>query len=569
MNKIKFLVFLGIIVTFAAKAQNNFGIDYFHIKEYAIAKKYFEQQYAQNPTKLNYYLGEISFAQGKTDEAKSYYTKGLAANPEDPFNAIGLAKIELKNNSTAAEASFTSIQKRNPNNIDVKLAIGYAYLDNGLSDKAKDKVSEAQKIDKNNPMVYILAGDIYNAAKNVGEAVRNYEMAIYFDKNFPLSYIKEAEIYEHSINWKEAVDKLNTIIKIHPDYIIAYRTLGRLYATNREYESAIEAFKTYFASGNATLDDITQYVIALYFAKQYDGVNQQIQQGLTLDPSHFVLNRLQFYTATNLNDTVNSIKYAQHFFTLRNGSANDYIAKDYAMYANALKTAQMYDEAIAQYKKAIAIDSNNEELYKDMSTVIASTGQYGYAGDVYKKYIEKAEGKATIADYNQLGKFYYTAGSLRNAADTALLLAWQHNDELLNEIAHSSQQKDSLLKDKYYFLTKAVAYYLHGADSAFAVVVENLPKIYTGYLWRARVNAALDPKSEMGLAKPYYEKVIEIQEGKEPSPTTNSTLIEANGYLGYFYLVKDDRPNARLYYGKVLVLDPKNANATNALNALK
>ncbi|MEG2071273.1 MAG: hypothetical protein RR034_07870, partial [Bacteroidales bacterium] len=115
-----------------------------------------------------------------------------------------------------------------------------------------------------------------------------------------------------------------------------------------------------------------------------------------------------------------------------------------------------------------------------------------------------------------------------------------------------------------------VPYYLAQANQSFDTVIQRVPTGYTGYLWKARTNSLLDPDSEMGLAKPYYEKTIEILiEKKESTPIINNSLIEAYSYLGYYYYLKNDNANTLVYWNKVLELDPKNTNANAVLKTLK
>ena len=70
-----------------------------------------------------------------------------------------------------------------------------------------------------------------------------------------------------------------------------------------------------------------------------------------------------------------------------------------------------------------------------------------------------------------------------------------------------------------------------------------------GYFWRARVNAILDPNTELGLAKPYYEKVVEILE-KTNTAERKKEMIEAYQYLGYYYYLKEDMTNSLIYFNK-------------------
>src|SRR4028118_1451659 len=71
------------------------------------------------------------------------------------------------------------------------------------------------------------------------------------------------------------------------------------------------------------------------------------------------------------------------------------------------------------------------------------------------------------------------------------------------------------------------------ADSSFSKVTQLVPTYIPGFLYKARVEANLDPESTKGLAKPTYEKVIQLSEA-DPSKN-GKNLVEAYGYLGYYY----------------------------------
>ena len=116
------------------------------------------------------------------------------------------------------------------------------------------------------------------------------------------------------------------------------------------------------------------------------------------------------------------------------------------------------------------------------------------------------------------------------------------------------------------------AYYLNSqlveADSAFTKLIELQPAMMVGYQWQTKVKANQDPTSEQGLAKPYYEKIIEI--GSVNPEKNKDMLVEAYGYLGaYYYNVKHDKAATIPYYEKILELKPDDADAKENLRILK
>src|SRR5438045_5416072 len=76
------------------------------------------------------------------------------------------------------------------------------------------------------------------------------------------------------------------------------------------------------------------------------------------------------------------------------------------------------------------------------------------------------------------------------------------------------------------------------ADSAFAKVNELTPKYASGFLWRAEANSHIDSTSAMGLAKPHYEKYIEVATADTAgmaSAKYKGGLIEGYRYLASYY----------------------------------
>lgn len=109
---------------------------------------------------------------------------------------------------------------------------------------------------------------------------------------------------------------------------------------------------------------------------------------------------------------------------------------------------------------------------------------------------------------------------------------------------------------------------LQAADSVFALVAEQAPDSYLGDMWRARTHSAMDPETTEGLAKPYYEKVVDVLLAQN-EPRYNSALIECYSYLGYYYLLKSDYATSKEYWNKILAIDPTNATANKALDGIK
>jgi Tfp pilus assembly protein PilF len=94
------------------------------------------------------------------------------------------------------------------------------------------------------------------------------------------------------------------------------------------------------------------------------------------------------------------------------------------------------------------------------------------------------------------------------------------------------------------------------------------PAMAIGFSWRAKTKANLDPDQTQGLAKPDFEKVVEI--GSVNPEKNKNDLYDAYNYMAsYFYNVKHDKATTITYYEKMLQLKPDDATVKENLTILK
>lgn len=530
---------LSIMISISALGQNQ-GADLISLGELKMARDYFMKRMRQAPAESNYYLGEIAFKEGNLAEAKANYEAGLAADPESALNAVGLAKLQIKTNFKETEKQLKDIQKKNKKDVNVILAIAGAYLDNGMKEKAQEIVKDAYKADKKNPYPYMFEASILEKENKVGEAAQLYDQAIYFDPNCAIAYMKGARVYE-SINKELAIEKLKQVIALQPDNKLALSELASFYQREGKYTEAIKIYKSYVKDGDYGVEDLRRYAAAEYFTKNYDESVRLLKEGLEKTPNDFVLNRLLMYNYNDNKDYEAGAAAGAKFFSLPLSKGDSILKSDYDNYAKILIELGDKKGAAEQYRKEVALSPTDKDLYKSIVEVCANYKMYPEAAEFYEKYIELHADSADAQNYFQLGR-YYLMGGAAAARDTVTMSA------------EEAKAKSIELYKK--------------ADEQFAVVAERVPDSHLGYYNRAQTNYSMDPESEAGLAKPHYEKTIEVILAKgNLEESDKKILVEAYSYLSYyFYLQFDksgkaaDKAEVKTYAGKVLELDPENAN---------
>lgn len=475
-------------------------------------------------------LGEIYFALDMPDSAAYYYGKGLEANPNSIANRIGQAKLKIKSDPKAAEAVFKEIVGgKNKKNPEYYTRIGQAYLDNGMLEEAVEYAEKAKQASTKYADAYLLHGDIYAAQKIAGKAAEQYEQALYFDRAHRQSYIKYARLYS-GVNAERAIEMLDKLLALDAQSAIAYRELAEVYYANNQFSKAAQAYEKFVDLDSFYSEsEMVKYATILFYNKEFKKSGRIALEVLKRNPKNFVMQRLLMYNAVELKDYNLAIDYADNFMS--QGDSAKYIYLDYMYYGNLLSKVGEKEKAYKQLEKALEVDPSKVEMYKELGNMYEADGDYENAIRQHTQFIEKGGDKVALGDHFALGRLNYFA-----AGDT--LPAYVANR----------------------------AKYLAGADSAFTHVIERAPDNYLGYFWRARTNSLKDPNSELGLAKPDYEKVIEILSEKGTNP---KQLIEANSYLGYYYYINGKLAESIPYWESILLIDPEHAVAKQALEGIK
>jgi len=485
----------------------------------------------------------------------------------------------LKKDAGSGDIALYNLHRKNSKNLDIVIAIGRAYLDNGMFEKAEVKLKEARSIHNKNAKVNIFDGDILVAkkeAKALGDAAGKYEQALYFDPNNCLVYFKLAAIYER-ISPSSSIENLEKSIGTCPDYKIAYSILGRIYAQNLHYTKAIDVFQTYFnLTDQYTIDDIEKYARSHFFSKNYEEAKVLVEKGLKINPNHFVLNRYLMYIFVETENFEDGLEQVKKFFSLRQDT--NYISMDYTMHASMLKKLERYNEAIEQYNIAIKTNPEEIELYKEAIDIAKSKKDYGLAAAYYKVFMAKKveqnkkikpDYESEVVDIYSLAYNYYLAGA--NISKTPQLAGELiKNESIINNIIAENAEVniDSLKTDILYFSKQYSLYNLRKADSVIDVLIEQTPNIYTGYRLKALTKYASNSDMKLGSAKPYYEKVVEIITAMEDMSSLEPVLLEAYNYLSVHSFYIGDKQNAIFYCNKVLEIDPENKTAKQVLDEL-
>lgn len=542
-------LFFSLFSAGVKAADNRVGIDLYESGMIGAAKVFFLNNLLvltdnDGQAEACYYLGECYLMLEQRDSARFYYDKGAALQPEYPYNRVGQATLKIKDDPTGAEALLKDAvgTKGYKKDATLQVAIARAYLHEKDVTKAMEHVNRAKELDGKSGLPYLVEGDILAMEGKMGDACAKYETAVYFSPDCLGAYLKQAQLYM-STNRSLSLEKLNKVCEISPDFCGAYCSLGELNEMAGNSKAAAENYTKFIRSGYYDTENLLRYAGILYFDKQYSEMLPVLEQVLKERPDNLVAKRLYAYCLAKREDGAKCLEAIRHF--IESTPEEHQIYQDFLCYAEQLMANKNYNDAVVYYGKAMQADVKHQELNKEIADIFVKTNQLDSAVVYYNHYIDFVQ-EPSAEDLLKLGKCYYNMA----CKDTVMV-----------------EQKAELVK----------------ADSLFAALSEKVPGSYVGYFWRARVNSMLDPETMQGLAKPYYEKVVEI--GLTNVDRYKRELIESYKYLGYYHYViadaittknngnpdpaKGEYSEAKEFFSKVLTLDAKDEIALQALESIK
>jgi predicted Zn-dependent protease len=469
-----------------------------------------------------FYYGENFFKNDQPLKANEQYQKAAEVNATSPFGYVGLGKVQwFAGKQAEAKANFfkaTTLAAGKNAAVLMKIAEAYTNAETKNLPEALTLLTQAAKLDPKNPEVFILTGDVYLEQNEGTKAIENYEKAGALDARSPRALLKQGQVWNRAKNYNLAIETYKKAKLIDSSFAPAYREMAEIYLRAGQFANAAYNAKRY-TDINKDCSALGRYAGMAYEAKQYKESVAAAQEAQKCDPNNNYLNRYLAFSQYETADYVNGLISSDAFFAKVTPEIK-VLPKDYEYHAKLLSKNGKDSLAILDYKKAMELQGDKVDFNSEIGAAYIKMKKYPEAIEAYKKKL--ASGKGNANDDFGIGRAYFFGKDYINA------------------------------------------------DSAFAKLIQAQPELWTGYFWRARAKSNQDPKNEKWLAKEDFEMFISKVK-PEDSEKQKKELIEAYNYLAAYYADKsrNDCPNVKKYFQKILELDPANAQAKKVIAGLK
>ena len=437
---------------------------------------------------------------------------------QDVDYGTALAPVTQALKSKAANAgdlakSYIKEFKKNPEAI---IALGNSYL--AVKDLVKaDEMAElaltrTKKDLKNQANAYILNGAleaVKDESGNGGGAASHYATAMSLDPKNPMGYTRYASVYR-KINPKLVEETYNKLKAEIPDYPIEAEAGHSFFSANK-FDLA---FSNYSKCNIQSLDEgkMVEYLISAIQLRKYAEALNIANTGSNKFAENATFKQLGLWSAVETEKYDEAISIAEKYMQMK-GDKN---ATDYTYYGKALLGAKKFQEAIAQFEKAMEVDNKAVEPLAKISEAYTGLNNPDKALEYSELYMQKNP-NATPSDYAKMAQIYV-------------------------------EKKD---------FSKALGIY----DK----MAEKFPQIAG---WTYMIASSVADKSgnpELGAA--YNQKIIDMLGNKaDRDEDETGYLKQALRLIGYYYWSeKNDLEKAKPYYEMLIKIDPNDGNAKAAL----
>lgn len=519
------------------------GIDFYKIGKLDDAQELLERNLDKaetNKAEAYYYLGQVALKKGDTGTAKSYYDKGVQANPNFALNYVGQGAVALKNgNAKEAENLFKQAEKLAKKDPKLAIAIANAYYmadANAYAKQIDKQKKNAFKWNANDPDYYIFVGDDLAHKQEWGQAAGQYELAFQREPANIESRVKFSNV-DFFLNENRAVEALEELLDLVPNSALVQRELAEKYyeasSIKGNVGKAVEHYGTYYNNPNHFAKDEIRYAQLLWMSKDFDKA-EEVCDGLianATDPSNkFFGYRLKFYSQCGEQDWEDAAETGAKFFALPANERTPYSVTDYSYYATALNRTNRGAEAVATFEKAIQQYPDNADLRSQLANVYNASKDYVKAAEVLQGIVNS--GNYDAAD------LYRLANAYRKVADNT-------TDDAVKQNAISK------------------------ARSAINGAIEKEPNDLSNLNMLAQVELSAENNEYTGGALNAYKNLIDAVNKNPGDENANYYYMMGYRYLATYYSKQGQMPVAKDYYIKWLQYDPENENLRKFVEQLK
>lgn len=367
-------------------------------------------------------LGLSHFKTGQIEKAEEPLREALTAAPDDPEILGSLTRLLITQDKIDAALKLAErAVEANPEDNELSLVVVEAYLAAGNHKKALQLAEIACKKDETDARGWLLQAKAQDQSNDRVNAETSFRHAAELDPSLKEAWEWLLNVAETSNNALKIVRFAEPLLGMEPDNADLWRKVGQAHSKLGTSHDALIALDRAVRAGDnsrETLSDLITLATQLSETeKLVDYLERAVGKGdvdialqLQLIDGYFQLGReetarreLEAVNMNQIHDAGQIAKLADQLISLGlYQNAVDLLSRQTHTHDDNLisKLGDAYrwlgrlEDAVEAYKKALAIDSSNHELWAEMGFCHESLGNREQATESYKHALEHAEKNA-------------------------------------------------------------------------------------------------------------------------------------------------------------------------------
>ncbi|HZY63829.1 MAG TPA: tetratricopeptide repeat protein [Edaphobacter sp.] len=388
-------------------------------------------------------LANALLAQGKLDDALKLFNQIVADEPQDAQSQIHISEIERRQGHyNTALATLEKAKKLAPDSLELSYNEALIYDSLGRYDEATGVltklVTDTAHADgkytdgeKSNRAIFLdRLGIIYREQNKTAEAVDAYKQMAAMGGDYAKNgYQGQVDAYRDAHMWKEATAAAAAAAKAQPkDHGVQLMYAGQL-ADTGQADQGIALAKAQLSPTGTTPDDRDTY---LALAQIYTRLKRWPDAAAALDNASGLAKKPDeklyvYFLRGVLADRQKHYDEAEaEFHKALAIDPNNATILNYLGYMLADRGVKL-PEALVMIRKAVELDPQNGAYLDSLGWVYFKSGQYALAEENLLKASQRISTDPTVHDH--LGEVYEKTGNLKMAVEQ-----WQRS---MSEYAHS------------------------------------------------------------------------------------------------------------------------------------
>lgn len=443
--------------------------------------------------------------------------------------------LEYQHNYQQAVEKVLEAIKLSPDDAMLYTKLAGLYTDMDKYDDAINAYTKVTELRPNDAFVYISLGSIYENQSKYVEALGAYNNALKIFPEYKYNYLNIANVQYQTKNYKEAIENYNTFLNTYSQHWEARKSLANAYLANNNPEKAVVEFENLYVNNNQHFDDYANYGIALFETQDYEKATEFLEKAVEKDSENTTAKvcLALSYQALDKND----LAYAQFNAIFKDEPNLNSLRFDYA---NLLADMSKDDDAIIEFKKYAEFYPNDARVYKNMGIV----------------YERKKDYQNAIANYEKA----LTLDTKDNDTKKSLASCYHYQKDYTNAIKYYDELLASNPDDIDVLTNKALA--LHASEKyedAIALYNEIL-ETKSSELVQNNLTDALIALGQQELIKQNYSKATDTFIKAISRGTKDS-----GAYFGLAraYRACNVNDKATEYYEKAIAMNPEKVEYSN------